>query len=1182
MVKKGNTIINKITGIILIITLTFTNFILLGVVTGKGIVSYAVDNLERQNSNTQHENVKFDAYFLKDGNKTHYLTLNTQQTSKLYFALNIMNNGYFKEGSIEIRNANYKIVGILEASEIMQEIAENKIYLKQINYGTEAIVDMPIGIEIGDEFILENINKESSLVLKGTYITGTGEEIGIEKEIKINVIWTSQSEVKLTNQISKYKIYEDSKKVLVQEEIKIEQERKSLPIAKTEIEIEVPKYEGKVPEEIIVQANKIGLTKGEECEAIEFSKENWEYEEETGKVRIKVENKEKDGKVWSGLGEDEYTVTYIYKVEEVENGTKVESKITTTITRYNGQGYKQEVIENKEVKELREEIGKIIEGEIKIEEESISKGKLYANTNSNSREYETTYHIKEKIEIGYIEGIEKITIEGINEQFIGEDGNKNATKIGKVNYTAYSKTQVDEKSFKKILGEEGYIIIKNETGEEIGRIRNNNYEITYETKQDIIILETSKPIEEGNLFIKHEKVIKADIPYLKNQLISFKELEVGMKIGEEEKTETAQLEETTTKVDMTINKEVINHEENVEIKLELNNTKESSDLYKNPKFNIELPEYIEKAKIERTEILFEEELKTKRVEAIKNEDGKQEIQIELEGTQTKFNTIPNTKGTTIIIQAKLTASKTGEGKAKLQVINENAVNYSKEGNTQVVLNGYVTTYLDITENQETNNMLMQSQNINSINTNENLEINLQEEENIYQENKEFTFEVELLNKTPDLEELAWTQEDLDKKETIEAKIEELEEKEELTLEETKEIQNLEIEEIDLQIKYSQLEEKDYYELKKKQQQEINLLRNESEEILNSIEELTNEQILKLKEINDKLENQDFDTISKEELQKLQKLTEKYNDTTLGKNFINDIVLNLKLEQYIEFQSAEIIDSSGAKITDVSINYDDENNTITVNLKRFPEKIDKKIYLKIHAKAKNIGNSKIKEQINTLNLIYEQAGEYKQIETKLKVNIGKVVLEVIKTMEAKKDKITIGDIVTFKLQIINNGAIDCDVASVYFKLPKELEFLQANYGKESAENDIEESKRLDESEKGLEVPLYEIKTGEKAIVNLTTLVSNIEEYKECQVEASCEYGILREEKLENQEQIVTWQLNIEKPENSDSNQQPEDNSNAYNYTISGLVWLDKDFNGVKSELDEVINGIEVQLIEEKSR
>ena len=53
-----------------------------------------------------------------------------------------MNKGYFKEGTIELKNTNYKIAGTLEASEIMQKIEENIIYLKQINYGTEAIADI--------------------------------------------------------------------------------------------------------------------------------------------------------------------------------------------------------------------------------------------------------------------------------------------------------------------------------------------------------------------------------------------------------------------------------------------------------------------------------------------------------------------------------------------------------------------------------------------------------------------------------------------------------------------------------------------------------------------------------------------------------------------------------------------------------------------------------------------------------------------------------------------------------------------------------------------------------------------------------------------------------------------------------------------------------------------------------
>ena len=38
-----------------------------------------------------------------------------------------MNKGYFKEGTIELKNTNYKIAGTLEASEIMQKIEENII-----------------------------------------------------------------------------------------------------------------------------------------------------------------------------------------------------------------------------------------------------------------------------------------------------------------------------------------------------------------------------------------------------------------------------------------------------------------------------------------------------------------------------------------------------------------------------------------------------------------------------------------------------------------------------------------------------------------------------------------------------------------------------------------------------------------------------------------------------------------------------------------------------------------------------------------------------------------------------------------------------------------------------------------------------------------------------------------------
>ena len=151
-ISKGKNVIwNKVIATMLVITLTFANFILLGVVAGKGAISYAADNLEAQGTNTQHSNVKFDAYFMKEEGKTHTLMLDANETTKLYFTLNVRNKGYLKDATIDMNSNNYSIAAELQTSEIMEKIEENKIILKQVNYGTEAIVDLPILLEINDD-----------------------------------------------------------------------------------------------------------------------------------------------------------------------------------------------------------------------------------------------------------------------------------------------------------------------------------------------------------------------------------------------------------------------------------------------------------------------------------------------------------------------------------------------------------------------------------------------------------------------------------------------------------------------------------------------------------------------------------------------------------------------------------------------------------------------------------------------------------------------------------------------------------------------------------------------------------------------------------------------------------------------------------------------------------------------
>lgn len=1244
IVKGQNTIANKIIAAILVVTLTFANFILLGVVTGKGIISYAAENLEGQNSNTQHPNVKFDAYFMKEGVKTHSLTIDSQESTKLYFALNIKEKGYLKNGSIEIKNPNYYITEKLEASEIMQKIENNIIQLKQINYGTEAIVDLPIALEIEDEFLLEKINQESSLILKGIYVTENGEEIQIEKEIKLNVIWTSQNKINLTNQISKYKEYKEAEKVLVQEQIKLTKESKGLPIDTTKIEIQVPEYKNTAPEKIIVQANNLGLTTGEEYEAITFSKENWNYNESTQKLEIEVENKETEGKIWAGLGEDEYTITYIYGKEAIENkqaSNKIESKITATITTYNGKEKQENKIESKEEKELEEEIGEIITGRTKIEESSISKGKLYANTNSNNREYETIYHIKQMVEIPYIEETESIIIQGKTEQFIDQEGTKASTKIGGINYTAYTKTTVDSTSLEKILGQDGYIIVKNSSGEEIGKISKENNEIVYTQKQDQITLETSKPVEEGNLIINHEKIIKADLPYLKNQLLTYKQLETGMQIGKSEATATVELKETETKVDMTINKQVINKQENIEIKVELNNTNETTDLYKNPKFTIELPEYIEKAEINKTEILFEEELKIKKAEVIKNEDGKQEIQVELAGTQTRFNTIPNTNGTTIIIQANLTVSKTGEGKAKLQVINENAVNYSKEGNTEAVLNGYVTTYLDITipnESTSQNNTAVGTEPEGTSNNNteqpndsgneeieQYLKVTIESNEyqdKVYQPESEYTYSILIENTTPEdiEEELVWSDEDIEKLNQLNARIEEIVKNEIFTEEQDIELNNLYLENIKLSKKYARGEEKEYYEILELKQNKIievnqqiieyqNLkgldsLTEEQTKKLNELEQILGSYILALDEFNNYLEQLSVDNLTQEQEEKLDELGNKVEEeeeklkslseeqeirltelekkiedgtiTNLDDTTIKNIELKLNLPTYVTYQSTQLLDGEGNVVRTKTIEYDETNHAVILKLEEYPENFTQ-LYWNIKTTIGDIGEEYIKQIQSVVNLQYEQLNQ--KIESKQMANltIGKIGIEIIKTSQGLNEINKVSDEITFKLQIKNIGGVNCYTTKVLFKLPEGLSFKNMYYGVEEDNKQLEENQPTI-TEEGIEVPISILEVGKTTYAYITTVVEETTEDKELLVEAIVKYKEKQEDVF--QEEKSNWNVIVEKTEseNNPNDSNDQDNPNRPGtYSISGYAWEDQNKDGIKAQRDIGIQGIKAILV-----
>ena len=1264
-ISKGkNMIWNKVIAVMLVITLTFANFILLGVVAGKGAISYAADNLEAQNNSTQHSNVKFDAYFMNEGAKTHTLMLDANKTEKLYFALNVRNNGYLKNASIELNSNNYSIAAQLQASEIMEKIEENKIILKQVNYGTEAIVDLPISLEINNEIEKNNVSKQSSLILRGTYVTKSGEEVEIEKEIKIHLGWTGSTNVKLASNISKYIVNDEPKEIFLQEKVELSKVEKSLPIQKTVLEIEVPKYNNILPEKVNVIANELNLTTGKQHESIEFNNTNWKYNEQTGKIIIEVENKENNGIIWAGIGKDEFAINYIYGQEAYnakQEQNEVKTNVLAKVYNYSGKEIKENIITSEQTKVLSEEIGNVITGNTEIEQ-NISKGNMYANCNSNNREYETKYNVKQIVEIPYLAQVQNINIQELPEQFLDENGNKNSTKIGGLNYTYYEKTLIDVDNFNKILGQDGYITISNNAGSEIGKIDVNtkqeegNYVFSYEEKQDSIILQTSTPIAEGNLIINHEKAIKADLPYARNQIVTFKQLQSNVSIinNQEEVmlSGVCELKETTTKVDMTINKQTItSNSENVEIKLELNNTNEQSDLFVNPKFIIELPNNITTAKIEKAEVLFDDELKIKNYTVNTNENGNKQLEINLTGTQTKFNTIPNTNGTTINIQTTLGAAKTEQGTAILKVENESSVQYSSDAETKATLNSYIATYLDITvDNLGTSVITVEGTEEQEINVQEQtnqIENTTQEEQKNEEENEQYlkmtidsntteqdvlrkgdnyTFFVTLENETPENlgEMVELTQEDEEKTQELTTKIEELEKIENLTSEQTKELESL-IDEFDSILKkYLKGEQKEYQDLLNlanekvnnleeqiteynvlKELEETQILTEEQEKRLNELhilvgkisslrneleeltknENLSEEQQKRVAEASEELtvETEKQISLTEEQEKRLAELQKKAEEGTLTNRddvSIKNVRLQINLPKYIKYKSIQMFNDLGIAIEGNEFKYDDKNNALILEMDKYPE--EKQLQIKVETTVEDFGQDYIKEQESIINLEYEQLNKKEKVQGQAKVKLGKMVIELIKTTEGLQDENKVGDEITFKLQVNNIGAVNCNDLIINFKLPNGLYLKNVKYGTNEETNELTEQQVVN-SESGFSIPIANIEAGDSVHAYVTSIVENIEENKTLEVSSLIKYRASEEE--DYQEQKALWNVSVIKEkesknetENPGEDSQKPNEGQSVTYSISGIAWIDKNSDGVKSENEKGLPQTNVMLVD----
>lgn len=690
---KKMSLMHKFIIIILIISLSMSNFLNIAVYATSAI-------LDNQTKVTTNKNVKFDTYFNEGNGDTHYLICDVNTTNEnMKMSLSVQ-TGYLKYAQIEIKDANYNIVNILDAEKRVQSAENNKIELKQINAGENIELGISIKSTAKETMSLSDISKDSKAILTGIYVNGEGKEIEIEKEIVLNVSWKFANETEISSELVKYInfIKDGKEKVLVQILTKtgLKESVNKLPIKESNINVTIPTLGGIEPEEIIVIAKNTLGTNGKEEGIAEISAENIKTDTENRIISVKIENKENNGLVWNGKGQDELLFTYIYNKEDIkEILTTISSKISAEIINYSENKSNAELLGKYDLSKAK---GNVVSLEAMTETTELNKGRIYANIASTEKQYETIYNVSALVGISYKDMATEIKVEEIDTYFVDEKGNKYVLENSKELYSYYKTTTISKTNFEKILGENGEIKILDANGNVITVINNTleadangNYVINYASKFGKLSFTTTKPIAEGELLISSEKAIIPNLPYTKAQAISFKRIVSKLQIIQKENNKEIVLEnkeisipltETNTNANIVLSADVLStivENKDVEIKIELDNSRENTDLYKNGTFKIEFPEYIEDVVVNTANILYTEGIIAKQVNK-QVENGKIVLYVFLGGAQERFSTGSVTNGTNIILNVDIKTkllTPTASGTIKMYYNHDNACSYTR-------------------------------------------------------------------------------------------------------------------------------------------------------------------------------------------------------------------------------------------------------------------------------------------------------------------------------------------------------------------------------------------------------------------------------------------------------------------------------------------------------------------------
>ena len=668
----------KVIAVLLTTTILYAN--------SAAVVSYAADNflsakaLENQGTSTTNENVEFDVYY--DGGKhTVSADVNAEDT-KLNIALNVKKAGYIKDAVVDFSDTNFKIAKTEESDSIQAVDAENKkISFNQINNGENVTETINIALDKKDEISEDMFDRDNTIKFTGTYVNAKGEEVAVKKDIVVHTSWTaSTAKAKLGYKITKYIPYSANNvsKLITQGKITSYVENSVLPIKNTNIEVNAPKINNKYPETVTVVANSTNATNGD-ANGDNFSKNNWSYDSTTGKITITVNNNAVNGKIqWAKNTADEFIVTYIYSSDVYEavkdSVTRVTYDASSSMNLYVKSGVNKVSAHVDGYEDQTKKIGDIVEFTSNATQ-SISKGYIYNNKNAaDENKKETEYVAQYTAHVSYADVIDAIVLKQDIDQFVTANGSEQSTTVGGVNY-AYNKTlAISKQEFDKVFGENGEITILNEAGTTLATINKDT-----EVKDNKIVvnlvpfntnsitIKTSKPQAEGNVIFEITKALAKNIEYSTSQLKSFTQIKTqvtgtaknsDIDIVSTESTKNVDLTEPTQKASITTSNNrlsTIVKNENVEIKVTLENDSADDTMYTNPKIKITFSENIETINVKDCKVYFDDELEIDEdsIMFYENGDGTKTLELKLKGTQTKYNNVA-AKGATVVLTTDIT------------------------------------------------------------------------------------------------------------------------------------------------------------------------------------------------------------------------------------------------------------------------------------------------------------------------------------------------------------------------------------------------------------------------------------------------------------------------------------------------------------------------------------------------